>query len=60
MFVFPPPPPRLSVGPYAPLNLPGGQPIIVETANTLNHPTGPEYSFSVGEGKHALTAWGID
>ncbi|KAF8459427.1 WD40-repeat-containing domain protein [Terfezia claveryi] len=54
MFVFPPPPPRLSVGPYAPLNLPGGQPTIVETANTLNHPTGPEYSFSVGEGTYTL------
>lgn len=60
MFMFPPPPPRLSAGVYGTLNLPGGQPIIVETTNTLSYPTGPEYSFSVGEGKHARYLGGID
>jgi hypothetical protein len=30
--------------------IPGAPVTIIETNNTLNHPTGPEYQFSVGEG----------
>lgn len=30
--------------------IPGGPVTVIETNNTLNHPTGPEYQFSVGEG----------
>ncbi|KAF8468972.1 WD40-repeat-containing domain protein [Kalaharituber pfeilii] len=53
MFVFPPPPPRVSAGPYGTISS-GGAQIVVETANTLGHPTGPDYCFSVGEGTYTL------
>lgn len=52
MFVLPPPPPRYpgtaGVGPWG-SGMPGSVPII-ETNNTISHPTGPEHQFSVGEG----------
>ncbi|KAF3917847.1 hypothetical protein ABW20_dc0106026 [Dactylellina cionopaga] len=33
----------------------GGAPIpVIETSNTLTHPTGPEYAFHTGEGQYTL------
>ncbi|KAG9379977.1 WD40 repeat protein [Pyrenophora tritici-repentis] len=49
MFVLPPPP-RYPIGGY-----PGAQPgQLIETNNTLTHPTGPEYQLVVGEGTYVL------
>ena len=41
-----PPPPRYPVGGYP--GAPPGQ--LIETNNTISHPTGPEYQLVVGEG----------
>ncbi|KAF2439680.1 catabolite repression protein creC [Karstenula rhodostoma CBS 690.94] len=50
MFVLPPPPRYPAVGyPGAPG---GGQ--LIETNNTLTHPTGPEHQLVVGEGTYVL------
>ncbi|KAF1999247.1 putative WD40 repeat protein CreC [Amniculicola lignicola CBS 123094] len=51
MFVLPPPP-RYPTGSGYPGN-PGAGPII-ETNNTLTHPTGPEHQLVVGEGTYVL------
>ncbi|RYN90559.1 putative catabolite repression protein [Alternaria tenuissima] len=49
MFVLPPPP-RYPVGGY-----PGAQPgQLIETNNSITHPTGPEYQLVVGEGPYVL------
>ncbi|KAF2196181.1 WD40 repeat-like protein [Delitschia confertaspora ATCC 74209] len=48
MFVLPPPP-RYPAGGYAP-----GTGPLIETSNTLSHPTGPEYQLVVGEGTYKL------
>ncbi|KAF2472563.1 WD40 repeat-like protein [Lindgomyces ingoldianus] len=50
MFVLPPPP-RYPAGGYP--GAPGGGPLI-ETNNTLTHPTGPEHQLVVGEGTYVL------
>ncbi|RAQ99468.1 catabolite repression protein creC [Stemphylium lycopersici] len=45
-----PPPPRYPVGGY-----PGAQPgQLIETNNTITHPSGPEYQLVVGEGTYVL------
>ncbi|CAO2658315.1 Nn.00g060380.m01.CDS01 [Neocucurbitaria sp. VM-36] len=49
MFVLPPPP-RYPVGGYP--GVPPGQ--LIETNNSISHPTGPEYQLVVGEGTYAL------
>ncbi|KAF2009379.1 WD40 repeat-like protein [Aaosphaeria arxii CBS 175.79] len=46
-----PPPPRYPVGGYP--GAPGAGPLI-ETNNTLTHPTGPEHQLVVGEGTYVL------
>ncbi|KAI5778172.1 WD40-repeat-containing domain protein [Geopyxis carbonaria] len=55
MFVLPPPPPRYPNGmsPWG-TGIPGGPIPIIETNNTIGHPKGPEYQFSVGEGTYVL------
>ncbi|KAF2098270.1 WD40 repeat-like protein [Rhizodiscina lignyota] len=47
MFVLPPPP-RYPSGP------PGANGPLLETNNTLSHPSGPEYQLVVGEGTYVL------
>jgi len=49
MFVLPPPP-RYPVGNYP--GLPPGQ--LIETNNTISHPTGPEHQLVLGEGTYVL------
>lgn len=51
MFVLPPPPPRYpgTAGGAWGSGMPGSVPII-ETNNSISHPSGTEYQFSVGEG----------
>ncbi|KAH7070153.1 WD40-repeat-containing domain protein [Paraphoma chrysanthemicola] len=49
MFVLPPPP-RYPTGGYP--GVPAGQ--LIETNNTLTHPTGSEYQLVVGEGTYVL------
>ncbi|KAF3048702.1 hypothetical protein E8E11_008024 [Didymella keratinophila] len=49
MFVLPPPP-RYPVGGYP--GAPPGQ--LIETNNSIAHPTGPEYQLVVGEGTYVL------
>ncbi|KJY00380.1 catabolite repression protein crec [Zymoseptoria brevis] len=51
MFVLPPPPRYPSGNLYT--GMPGGGPIL-ETNNTLEHPTGPEYQLVLGEGVYEL------
>ncbi|KAF3090288.1 hypothetical protein TWF569_004981 [Orbilia oligospora] len=56
MFVLPPPPRYPPTGfslgsPYAM----GGAPMpVIETSNSIAHPTGPEYTFHTGEGQYTL------
>ncbi|EGX54316.1 hypothetical protein TWF173_006237 [Orbilia oligospora] len=56
MFVLPPPPRYPPTGfslgsPYAM----GGAPMpVIETSNSITHPTGPEYTFHTGEGQYTL------
>ncbi|KAI6709824.1 hypothetical protein JHW43_007634 [Diplocarpon mali] len=53
MFVLPPPPryPNMSAYNSAVAN---GTLVIIETNNTLTHPSGPEYQLVVGEGTYVL------
>ena len=46
-----PPPPRYPNGQLY-TGMPGGA--LLETNNTLDHPTGPEYQLVVGEGTYVL------
>ncbi|KAF1850346.1 WD40 repeat-like protein [Cucurbitaria berberidis CBS 394.84] len=48
MFVLPPPP-RYPIGGYP--GIPGQ---LIETNNSISHPTGPEYQLVVGEGTYVL------
>ncbi|KAK3069137.1 hypothetical protein LTR53_012764 [Teratosphaeriaceae sp. CCFEE 6253] len=52
MFSVLPPPPRYPNGNLY-TGMPGGGPLL-ETNNTLEHPTGPEYQLVVGEGTYLL------
>ncbi|KAF3937004.1 hypothetical protein ABW19_dt0209456 [Dactylella cylindrospora] len=56
MFVLPPPPRYPTTGfslgsPYA---MSGAPMPVIETNNTIAHPTGPEYAFHTGEGQYTL------
>ncbi|PPJ53724.1 hypothetical protein CBER1_00835 [Cercospora berteroae] len=51
MFVLPPPPRYPNGNLYT--GMPGGGPLL-ETNNTLEHPTGPEYQLVLGEGTYVL------
>ena len=50
--VLPPPPRYPGVGGYGAAGL-GGIVPLVETNNTIEKPTGPEWQFLVGEGEHS-------